>query len=504
MSRSKIALALAFAAVAVSVTVARVERGTGSPVCKATVFDPLPVAKMHQSHRGIHKIKHVIVIMQENRSFDSYFGTFPGVDGIPMRGGQPLVSMPDPETGACVRPFHDSSFVNAGGPHGSVAFEHDLAAGKMNGFIASALQGSRGACRHHGSGPECSALKSGGIDTMGYHTASEIPNYWSYASTYVIQDHMFESTDSWSLPSHLYMMSGWSADCPRPNDVQSCATSLGDPGPERSESANPTPYEWTDITYLLHQGGVSWAYYIAPGTQPDCESGAMACPSRAQHVLTPEIWNPLPDFQTVREDGQLGNIRPSSDFLNAAASGTLPAVSWVVPDGRVSEHPPASIQLGQAYVTSLINAVMEGPDWKSSAIFLTWDDWGGFYDHVVPPHVDGGGYGFRVPALVISPYARRGYIDHQVLSFDAYLKFIEDDFLGGQRLNPKTDGRPDPRPVVRENVRIMGDLARDFDFSQRPQPPTILPVFPTTGSEALSSSLGDAQATANSHKQPGD
>ena len=96
---------------------------------------------------------------------------------------------------------------------------------------------------------------------------------------------------------------------------------------------------------------------------------------------------------------------------------------------------------------------MRSPDWSSTAIFLAWDDWGGFYDHVEPPTVDAQGYGLRVPGLMISPYARAGYIDHQTLSFDAYLKFIEDDFLGGARIDPKTDGRPDPRPDVRENAR---------------------------------------------------
>jgi phospholipase C len=131
-------------------------------------------------------------------------------------------------------------------------------------------------------------------------------------------------------------------------------------------------------------------------------------------------------------------------------------------------------------VTSWINAIMKSPDWKSTAIFLAWDDWGGFYDHVVPPRVDGLGYGFRVPAMVISPNARRGFIDHQTLSFDAYLKFIEDDFLGGQRLNPGTDGRPDRRPDVRENAKILGNLVKDFDFNQKPRPPMVLLTRPKT------------------------
>ena len=143
-------------------------------------------------------------------------------------------------------------------------------------------------------------------------------------------------------------------------------------------------------------------------------------------------------------------------------------MSWITPNGTVSEHPPGLISAGQTYVTGLINAIMRSPDWSSTAIFLAWDDWGGFYDNVQPPKVDALGYGLRVPALVISPYAKQGYIDHQTLSFDAYVKFIEDDFLGGQRLDPKTDGRPDPRPDVREDAPELGDLQNDFDFNQSP------------------------------------
>src|SRR5262249_49477198 len=108
-------------------------------------------------------------------------------------------------------------------------------------------------------------------------------------------------------------------------------------------------------------------------------------------------------------------------------------------------------------------------------------DWGGFFDHVPPPSVDVNGYGLRVPGLVISPYARRGFIDHQVLSFDAFAKFIEDDFLGGQRLDPATDGRPDPRTSVRENATVLGDLRADFDFTQVPRTPLLLAPYPCSG-----------------------
>ena len=207
----------------------------------------------------------------------------------------------------------------------------------------------------------------------------------------------------------------------------------------------------------------------------------MSCPPIEQAPTTPGIWNPLPDFTDVQRDDQLGNIQPLDNFYAAAKNGTLPAVSWIDPNGTVSEHPPALVSDGQAYVTGLVNAIMQSPDWDSTAIFLSWDDWGGFYDHVIPPVVDQQGYGLRVPGIVISPYAKQGLIDHQILSHDAYNKFIEDDFLGGARLDPATDGRPDPRPDVREVNPILGNLVTDFDFTQTLRPPMLLPVHPAPG-----------------------
>jgi phospholipase C len=231
---------------------------------------------------------------------------------------------------------------------------------------------------------------------------------------------------------------------------------------------------------------VSWAYYIQAGTQPDCTNdAALACSPVQQRASTPGIWNPLPLFEDVQQDHQLGNIQTLSHFFAAARAGTLPSVSWITPSQLDSDHPPASIHQGQAYVTAVINAIMKSPDWKSSAIFLSWDDWGGFYDHVVPPRIDNNGYGLRVPAIVISPFAKRGYIDHQTLSSDAVLKFIEDDFLGGARLNPKTDGRPDRRPDVREDAHQLGTLVNDFNFSQAPRPPFLLPTNPPTDSPSI-------------------
>jgi phospholipase C len=434
-----------------------------------------------QTFSGIHRIRHVVVIMQENRSFDSYFGTYPGADGIPMKNGVPTVCVTDPATGSCQRPYHDTSDVNIGGPHAYQDALGDIDGGKMDGFLGR-LEKAQTNCANP-TNPIC--ITKGTADVMGYHTKSEIPNYWAYAHKFVLQDHMFAPNASWSLPAHLFMVSEWSAHCTTKGDPMSCVNSVGNPGNPPDFGTNPSQppppppdYAWTDLTYLLHKHNVSWGYYVFPGTQPDCSDDKMTCPAIPQKATTPGIWNPLPYFDTVSQDGQLGNIQPIHNFYTRARNGTLPAVSWVDPTGFVSEHPPSRVSVGQDYVTGLINTIMKGPDWKSTAIFLAWDDWGGFYDHVVPPVVDKNGYGLRVPGLVISPFAKKGYIDHQTLSFDAYVKFIEDDFLGGQRLDPKTDGRPDPRPDVRENASILGNLVKDFNFKQKPRRPLILPQYP--------------------------
>jgi phospholipase C len=428
---------------------------------------------------GIHKIQHVVIIMQENRSFDSYFGTFPGADGIPMQNGVPTVCVPDPQSGACVKPYPDHQDVNGGADHTVEAHQADVDGGKMDGFVTVAEDSSRGCtdpvnpvCRH--------ATKP---DVMGYHTESDIPNYWAYARDFVLQDHMFEPVESWSLPSHLFMVSEWSATCSRRGDPMSCKNNAytSDNPPDFGPGPHSQPnYAWTDLTYLLHQHHVSWRYYVANGTEPDCEDDEATCPPVSQNAGTPGIWNPLPWFTTVHQDDQLNNIQPLDKFFADAKAGKLPAVSWVTPSDEFSEHPPSKVSAGQSYVTGLVNAIMEGPNWSSTAIFLAWDDWGGFYDHVAPPQVDENGYGLRVPSMVISPYAKKGFVDHQTLSFDAFNKFIEDDFLGGDRIDPKTDGRPDPRPDVRENDPRLGDMVSDFDFSQPPRPALVLPTNPTT------------------------
>jgi phospholipase C len=440
----------------------------------------------HPVPAGIHKIKHVIIVMQENRSFDNYFGTFPGAVGIPMRNGVPTVCVPKPG-GGCGRPYHLTADVNAGGPHNVADAVAEVDGGKMDGFIRQRLAG----CRSHAVAA-CRARRT--PDVMGYHTAAEIPNYWAYARHFALDDHMFEPVRSWSLPEHLDMVSAWSARC-RNHSPMSCRNDIRpykigqfDQAVEKELATGTTSIDlaWTDITWLLYAHHVSWAYYVQKGIQPDCEHDSdVACPPVRQSASTPGMWNPLPLFGDVHEDHQLRNIQDLSRYFAAAKAGTLPSVSWITPSAPDSEHWPAGVHQGQAYVTALINAAMKSPDWDSTAIFLGWDDWGGFSDNVVPPRVDQNGYGLRVPAITISPYARKGYIDHQTLSSDAYLKFIEDDFLGSARLDPKTDGRPDRRPDVRENEPILGSLAADFDFSQNPRRPMLLPTNPPTDSPRI-------------------
>ncbi len=470
MKIPRLPVVLAACALAAAACVAQAETDPSSTADTAS-----PVA----AQPGLGTLDHLIFIVQENRSFDHYFGTFPGADGIDFRAdGKPKVCVPDPVLRHCSRPYHAHGGQQEGGPHDHDAAVSDIANGRMDGFIRTTLRHQNfcavvrfeARCRPY-VGPDLQP------DVVSYHTGAEIPNYWAYARHYQLEDRMFAPSDSWTLPSHLYLVSAWAAYCPDPTDPMSCRSNLDltKAGQQHRYGRDPI-YAWTDITYLLHKAGVSWAYYVAHGTCsfPPCDHTMSGL-----YGTTKSGKNTLPGFTTVTEDDQQGNVRWHDAYLKAAANGTLPSVSWVVPGNLASEHPRSgsSVDDGQAYVTKLVNAAMRGPDWDSTAIFLTWDDWGGFYDHVEPPVADLNGYGIRVPGIVISPWVKQG-IDHQTLSFDAYLKLIEDRFLGGQRLDPATDGRPDSRPTVRENLELLGDLGDAFDFTQSPLPPLILDPTP--------------------------
>jgi len=473
MTRGRYVVVFILLATAVLLTVTR-ERP--SPVVASAAGTPSP----HTRPRASDFIKHVIIIVQENRSFDHYFGTFPGADGIPMLpDGTPKPCVPDPVLGHCVRPYHSTNQYAQGGPHDYPAATADVDAGKMDGFVradityttdcAIARKRSTTMCRRF-LGP---ALQP---DTMSYHTGGEIPNYWTYARRYSLQDHMFAPTDSWTLPSHLFLFSGWAASCSDPLDPMTCRSNINlNKQSQRYHYGDAPVFGWTDNTYLLDKADVRWNVFMGKGTclEKPCKR------TPGPYGITVVSKNPMPGFVDVVQSNDYSHFKTHERFMEQARAGTLPSVSWIVPGNRASEHPGsgAPIRDGQAYVTRLVNSVMRGPDWRSSAIFLTWDDWGGFYDHVQPPVVDQNGYGLRVPSLVISPWVRRG-VDHHIYSFDAYLRFLEDLFLGGQRLDPKTDGRPDPRPTVREDLSILSDLRSAFDFTQEPLPKTVLDPTP--------------------------
>jgi phospholipase C len=421
---------------------------------------------------AVPKIQHVIVIMQENRSFDHYFGTFPGAEGIPMdASGNPTVCNPDPNAaGTCVKPYHDTTDMNGGGPHTNAAFNTCLDGGKLDGFIKNAEGGTKNCADP--TDPSCTNGKM--VDVMGYHTEAEIPNYWAYAKAFVLHDHMFQPNDSWSYPQHMCMVSAWTAECTA-DDPMTCTTNVNGGGTTGKAGAG-NHYPWTDVTYLLHKQSISWKYYLSQGMDPHCGNTPDECQPVTLDPAVPSIWNPLPDFDDVTEDGETANVQVVDNFFLDVAGGTLPQVSWIVPAANVSEHPPALVSTGQAYVTALVNTIMQSKYWDDTVIFLSWDDWGGFYDHIAPQKIDAEGLGFRVPAITISPWVKAHTIDKQVLSHDNYLKFIEDVFLGGQRLDPKNDGRADSRPFVREESSAIGDLMNDFDFTQQPLAPMTLPV----------------------------
>jgi phospholipase C len=288
---------------------------------------------------------------------------------------------------------------------------------------------------------------------MGYHDYHEISNYWNYAMLYVLQDHMFESVASYSLPAHLYMLAGQSGGYYN-----------------AAAQARPSTYNFPEITELLTGGKIDWKYYVTSGAKPDTED-AHVVGSNSQEEQHPDqytLWNPLPAFPAVQNDpNQRSRLQGTSQFYLDAKNGTLPQVSWIIPSAAVSEHPPSSVKTGMTYVTGLVNAAMQGPDWKSTAIFISWDDWGGFYDHLSPPQIDQYGLGIRVPGIVISPYARQNYVDHHTYSFESWLRIVEERF-GIQ-------------PMVARDTNAL-DMLDGFNFQQTPRPPYILDpngaVFP--------------------------
>lgn len=364
-------------------------------------------------------IKHFVRLMQENHSFDNYFGSRPGVDGHP-----PDTCMPrhpaTPER--CIKPFHLGGRAITDLDHTKRAFDEEYNGGKMDGFV---LAHDREA-------------KDGAL-AMGYYDDRDLPYYWNVADEYVLFDRFFSSSDSGSVRNHMYSVTGTPG-----------ATGKGESIPPQGWGALPTIFD------RLEQKGISWKFYV--------ENYDSKITFRTR--LTEEvdrgaqpIWVPLLSYARYVDDPRLSrHIVDLDQFYTDAARGDLPAVSYIAPSGN-SEHPPGSIQSGQRLTRALINQLMRSPLWSSTAFFWTYDDWGGWYDHVKPPQIDAYGYGFRVPALLVSPYAKRGYVSHETNDFTSILKFIEVNW--------------GVAPLASRD-RAANPMLEAFDFSRPPRPPELL------------------------------
>jgi phospholipase C len=339
--RRLLALALLLAAACTSASSAIGSAPTASTTPSPTPPGPSragsPGADLTKLERAREQIEHLIFIVQENRSFDHYFGTFPGAEGIPTRNGRPTVCVPDPVLARCVPPYPTRSQLQEGGPHGQAHSQADVNGGAMDGFVQTVVDGFEH-CADHRADPGCASYlgPQGQPDVMSYHTKATIPNYWTYAKRFVLQDHLFAPEDSWTLPAHLFLISAWAARCEDPDDPMSCTSNLGlseELMMQRARQETPI-WAWTDITYLLHEQGVSWAYYVGDDT---CFSEPCERTRGREHTMAQQ--NPLPWFTTIRQTHQVRNIRGQAEYFEAAAAGDLPSVSWVMPYSGVGEHP---------------------------------------------------------------------------------------------------------------------------------------------------------------------
>jgi phospholipase C len=382
------------------------------------------------SSRGVHAeepsqtslpktpIQHLIVLMQENHTFDNYFGTYPGVDGIPSGVCMP-VNPSDPNT-TCVEPYHIGERPISDLDHSESTFKLQFGSGRMDGFVYALNQRNQD-----------------GTATMGYYDGSDLPYYWNLADEYVLFDHFFSSDHSGSPQNHMYWVAGVAGKISTPSN------GYGD--------------EILTIFDRLEESGVSWKFYVQnydPGITYRTLTEVNG--NRASQV----IWVPLLNFNRFIDNPKYAShIVDLNEYYADLEDGTLPAVAYIAPSGA-SEHPPGSLRSGQKFVKSLIQALMRSDSWNSSAFLLVYDDWGGWYDHVVPPQVDKNGYGFRVPALLVSAYARRGHVDSTLLDFTSILKFIEDNW--------------NLAPLASRDAQAKSFITA-FDFSQPVRQPNFIP-----------------------------
>jgi len=363
-------------------------------------------------------IRHLIVVMQENHTFDNYFGTFPGADGIPPGTCMP-VDPHDPLNTECVQPFAIRDLPIQDLDHSRRTFELQYNDGAMDGFVYALNERNQD-----------------GQLAMGYYDDQEMAYYWNLAEEHVLFDRFFSSAGAGSFLNHVFWVTGG-------------------PGNGRDK---PTPEGMGDFPTIfdrLQQAGISWKFYIdnyEPGL--DYRDLVDGRPRPAQVE-----WVPLLSMQRYLDDPDLySRIVDLDEYFEDLRAGNLPAVSYVKFIGS-SEHPPGGLLAGQQAVRGMIQTLMQSDAWEESAFLLTYDDWGGWYDHVAPPQVDDEGYGFRVPALLVSPYARRGSVDHTTLDYTSILRFIEDNW----GLEPLT-----PRDA------LANSIASGLDFDQAPRAPHLV------------------------------
>ncbi len=381
---------------------------------------PKPTYPLTRAGGGEHPrtpIKHFVYLLQENHTFDNYFGTYGrGSDGTPIGTCMPL-NLNHPK-GKCIKPFRLGGRAVTDIGHNVIIFRGQYNHGKMNGF-ANVL-------RLQGVNP---------TNVMGYYDGSDIPYYWNLADQYVLFDRFFSSATDGSGSNHFFWVGAYPAD---PHDVP------------KDGFTRPTIFD------ELEKAGVSWKFYVS-NYDPKITFRAHVVGDRSSQV----VWVPLLNYARYIDDPKLAkHIVPLTQYYKDLHDGTLPAVSYIAPSGA-SEHPPGSVQSGMRFVRTVINNLVASPYWDSSAFLLSYDDWGGWYDHVRPPQIDGFGYGFRVPALLVSPYARRGYVDHTTLDFTSGLKFIEENW--------------GLAPLTRRDA-TASSIAGAFDFNQAPRPARIIPA----------------------------
>jgi phospholipase C len=370
-------------------------------------------------------IKHIVIIDKENRSFDTMFGLFPGADGASkgeLSNGKviPLGHMPD------------QTLLDVG--HAGAAATLAVNNGKMNGFnlLPGAIQNGRD------------------IADSQYHQ-SDIPNYWKYAQAFTLDDHFFSTINGPSFPNHLITVaatSGNTTDNPRGQLVHAWGCDGGKQSVVNGITPDGRPFlthpcfDFQTFPDLFQRYHVSWNYY-APKV-----------------YASGYVWSALDAIRHIRY-GPLWktNVPLDTAFIKDVKAGRLPQVSWLVTNARESDHPPASICLGEDWTVRQINAVMQSKYWKDTVIFLAWDDFGGFYDHVAPPKLDYISLGPRVPTIVISPYARPHFIDHSQLEFDSISRFFEQDYH---------------LPSLTDRDRHAASMLSSFDFHQKPLPPLLL------------------------------